>query len=78
MTSSPSNGLETEREGWVAKNVFDLHYGDSIFKRISVMLENASAVHYYNYNIDGWSPNLFPVPRFASEFGRQSWYVLMI
>lgn len=28
VTSSPSNGLETEREGYVAKNPYDNKYGD--------------------------------------------------
>lgn len=29
-------------------------------------------VHYYNYVLDGWNPNLYPHPRFASEYGFQS------
>ena len=28
VSSSPSNGVQTEKEGWVAKNPTDVHYGD--------------------------------------------------
>ena len=37
LTSSPTNGVESEREGWVARNPYDVNYGD---------------VHYYNYGDD--------------------------
>lgn len=30
------------------------------------------SVHFYNYLSDGWSPSIFPRPRFASEYGFQS------
>lgn len=29
-------------------------------------------VHYYNYILDGWNPNIFPKARFISEYGFQS------
>lgn len=29
-------------------------------------------VHYYNYLLDSWNPNIYPTPRFASEYGYQS------
>lgn len=29
-------------------------------------------VHYYNYILDSWNPNIYPTPRFASEYGYQS------
>lgn len=29
-------------------------------------------VHFYNYLFDGWNPNIFPKPRFVSEYGFQS------
>ena len=32
-----------------------------------------STAHYYNYTMDSWNSSLYPVPRFASEFGLQSW-----
>ncbi|XP_054259027.1 beta-mannosidase isoform X2 [Macrosteles quadrilineatus] len=54
VTSSPSNGIETEREGYVAKNPYDNKYGD---------------VHYYNYEFNLWNPVVFPKTRFASEYG---------
>lgn len=30
-------------------------------------------VHYYNYVQDGWNPETYPHPRFASEYGFQSY-----
>ena len=29
LASSPSNGVETQAEGWVANAPYDTHYGDS-------------------------------------------------
>ncbi|XP_051901716.1 beta-mannosidase isoform X2 [Pristis pectinata] len=58
ITSSPTNGKESIQEHWVAKNPYDDHYGD---------------VHYYNYYKDCWDWTHFPKPRFASEYGFQSW-----
>ncbi|XP_062903035.1 beta-mannosidase isoform X1 [Mobula hypostoma] len=58
ITSSPTNGEESVQEHWVAKNPYDDHYGD---------------VHYYNYCKDCLDWTYFPKPRFASEYGFQSW-----
>uniref|UniRef100_T1J4G7 beta-mannosidase n=1 Tax=Strigamia maritima TaxID=126957 RepID=T1J4G7_STRMM len=58
ITSSPSNGLESEKEGGLAANPQDEHYGD---------------VHFYIYIGDTWNWKAFPIPRFTSEFGFQSW-----
>ncbi|XP_071945951.1 beta-mannosidase-like [Antedon mediterranea] len=57
VSSSPSNGVETEKEGWVANNPKDPLYGD---------------VHYYNYVDDCWNVSIYDTPRFASEYGYQS------
>ena len=57
VVSSPSNGEESEQEGYVAENPYSRVYGD---------------VHYYNYLADGWNPNNYPTTRFASEYGFQS------
>nr|CAI5847146.1 unnamed protein product [Callosobruchus analis] len=57
VASSPSNGKETEREGYVSNNPNDQQYGD---------------VHYYNYILDPLNPIILPIPRFASEYGFQS------
>ncbi|KAF7271446.1 hypothetical protein GWI33_015668 [Rhynchophorus ferrugineus] len=57
VSSSPSNGKETETEGWVSKTPGSSIYGD---------------VHYYNYVLDPWSSTTYPVPRFCSEYGYQS------
>ncbi|XP_076830556.1 beta-mannosidase [Brachyhypopomus gauderio] len=58
LVSSPTNGLDSEKEGWVAQNPYDPHYGD---------------VHFYSYLTDCWEWRAFPRTRFASEYGFQSW-----
>jgi beta-mannosidase len=57
VTSSPSNGLETVKENYVANNPQDPRYGD---------------VHFYGYNSDSWNPNTYPITRFLSETGIQA------
>ncbi|CAB1330433.1 unnamed protein product [Coregonus sp. 'balchen'] len=58
LVSSPTNGAESQREGWVAHDPYDLHYGDT---------------HYYSYSRDCWDWTAMPRTRFASEYGFQSW-----
>ncbi|KAJ3613145.1 hypothetical protein NHX12_019397 [Muraenolepis orangiensis] len=58
LASSPTNGLASELQGWVAEDPYDPHYGDT---------------HYYNYTHDCWDWTQFPRTRFASEYGFQSW-----
>ncbi|KAJ7988817.1 hypothetical protein DPEC_G00313130 [Dallia pectoralis] len=58
LVSSPTNGAETEREGWVSRDPYNLHYGDT---------------HFYNYTHDCWDWSALPRTRFASEYGFQSW-----
>ncbi|KAG2466529.1 beta-mannosidase [Polypterus senegalus] len=58
LSSSPTNGQESIREGWIATNPYDTNYGDT---------------HFYNYTNDCWDWKKFPKPRFASEYGFQSW-----
>uniref|UniRef100_A0A1B0GQ50 beta-mannosidase n=1 Tax=Phlebotomus papatasi TaxID=29031 RepID=A0A1B0GQ50_PHLPP len=57
LSSSPSNGRQTEAEGWISKDPQDWHFGD---------------IHYYNYDLDAWNPTIYPRPRFVSEYGFQS------
>jgi beta-mannosidase len=57
LASSPTNGKESQSEHWLAKNPYDMRYGD---------------LHFYDYKMNGWIPDLFPIPRFMSEFGVQS------
>lgn len=58
LVSSPTNGAESEQEGWVAANPYDPLYGD---------------VHFYSYLVDCWDWRTFPRTRFTSEYGFQSW-----
>ena len=52
LSSSPTNGKETIAENWIAKNPYDLKFGD---------------MHFYDYKMNGWLPESFPIPRFMSE-----------
>ncbi|XP_069486792.1 beta-mannosidase [Ambystoma mexicanum] len=58
LASSPTNGEESIKEGWVSRDPYDPHYGDT---------------HFYNYFDDCWSWKTYPKTRFASEYGYQSW-----
>ncbi|EDV27731.1 uncharacterized protein TRIADDRAFT_21862 [Trichoplax adhaerens] len=58
LSSSPSNGVQSEKDDWLATNPQDPYYGD---------------VHYYNYSSDIWKTSSYPTPRFASEYGFQSY-----
>ncbi|ODN02454.1 Beta-mannosidase [Orchesella cincta] len=57
ISSSPTNGIKSEEEGWVAQDPYDLRYGD---------------IHFYNYVSDNWDYNMFLRTRYASEYGYQS------
>ncbi|CAM5139754.1 unnamed protein product [Natator depressus] len=58
ITSSPTNGKESVKEGWLSQNPYDTHYGDT---------------HFYDYLSDCWNWTVYPKTRFASEYGFQSW-----
>ena len=59
VSSSPSNGNETEAEPCPFNgNTQDPYYGD---------------VHQYLYNQDCWNTKIYVRARFVSEFGWQSW-----
>ncbi|CAH1988657.1 unnamed protein product [Acanthoscelides obtectus] len=57
ITSSPSNGKQSELEGYVAQNPGNPQFGD---------------VHFYDYTIDPVNSSAYPLPRFASEYGYES------
>ncbi|KAH8304925.1 hypothetical protein KR018_005049, partial [Drosophila ironensis] len=57
LVSSPSNGKASQQDNYISDNPQSNYFGD---------------VHFYEYVIDGWDPNTFPRPRFASEYGFQS------
>lgn len=57
IVSSPTNGIQSESEGYIAEDPYSPLYGD---------------LHYYNYLADAWNPNTYPNTRFASEYGIQS------
>ena len=53
-------GLESIKENWLAKNPYDPRFGD---------------MHFYDYKMNGWEANSFPIPRFMSEYGVQVKYL---
>ncbi|KAI1286843.1 Beta-mannosidase [Halotydeus destructor] len=57
LPSSPSNGPQTEKEGWVSSNPQDTRWGD---------------VHFYDYLHNNWDWTTFPSSKFTSEYGLQS------
>ena len=57
LSSSPSNGIDTVKEGWIASDPQSPLFGD---------------VHFYDYTDNGWDWTIFPSARFASEYGFQS------
>eukprot|EP00106_Octopus_bimaculoides_P007539 XP_014774981.1 PREDICTED: beta-mannosidase-like [Octopus bimaculoides] len=58
VTSSPSNGVKTKLDGGISPNPAAQNYGD---------------IHFYDYISDLWLDSSIPIPRFASEYGIQSW-----
>jgi beta-mannosidase len=58
LSSSPTNGIQSKIEGWIAENPGDSRYGD---------------VHHYDYYGDTWDSKTFKRrTRYASEYGFQS------
>lgn len=58
VVSSPSNGIQSELDGYIAEHPYSNLYGD---------------VHYYNYLSDAWIGSATPLTRLSSEYGFQSW-----
>ncbi|CAG2176241.1 unnamed protein product, partial [Oppiella nova] len=58
VSSSPSNGLESIKENYTAQNPEDSRYGD---------------IHYYSDGSRLWDWTTFWSPKFASEYGFQSY-----
>ena len=58
VSSSPSNGLESIKENYLAEKPNDNRYGD---------------VHYYNDGGNLWDWKTYPSAKFASEYGFQSY-----
>ncbi|KAH7951193.1 hypothetical protein HPB52_006250 [Rhipicephalus sanguineus] len=58
LSSSPSNGIITSNKTWISSNPNSLYNGD---------------MHYYSYLSNAWEPSTFPISRFVSEHGLQSY-----
>ncbi|CAG9536745.1 unnamed protein product [Cercopithifilaria johnstoni] len=57
LLSSPTNGVESEKEGGVAEYPADEKYGD---------------IHFYNELDDLWKDSTYQIPRCCSEYGVES------
>lgn len=49
VSSSPSNGVESEKEGWVAQNPYDTKYGDGKFS--TTIWTVSMFCHCYTYTL---------------------------
>lgn len=58
LSSSPSNGRVTSMTSWISVNPNSNNNGDT---------------HYYNYMSNAWDPATYPLARFVSEHGLQSY-----
>lgn len=58
LSSSPSNGRVTSITSWISINPNSNNNGDT---------------HYYNYLSNAWDPSTYPLSRFVSEHGLQSY-----
>ncbi|XP_050404804.2 beta-mannosidase isoform X1 [Patella vulgata] len=58
LSSSPSDGKLTKQSGGIAPNPTLEYFGD---------------VHFYSNYVDLWDWRNVPIPRFASEYGSESW-----
>jgi len=75
VSSSPSNGIESVRENYTAANPQDPLFGmcvNNIKYSHKYIHLNLGDVHFYNYNMDTWNPDNYPITRFLSETGVQS------
>ena len=83
VVSSPSNGKESEEEGYVSINPYSNLYGDGksswCYANLCYCSYNghfsqfsSSVVHYYNYYANAWNTSSLPRPRMATEYGFQS------
>jgi len=51
--------------------VMPIHH--DIYDMFRIRFDVVDPVHDYNYTRDSWNATEYAVPRFASEFGLQSW-----
>jgi beta-mannosidase len=72
ITSSPTNGLESIREDYIATNPQDPLYGEFIHESFLYMRFQRfflGDVHFYGFNNDSWNATTYPITRFLSETG---------
>jgi beta-mannosidase len=77
LVSSPSNGIKSEEDGYIASDPYSSNYGDSSLSNLPIWLlfkfSLIIVVHHFNFVDDGWDPAVFPQTRFASAFGFHSY-----
>ncbi len=73
ITSSPTNGVESIRENYIATNPQDPLYGEFLYQSFLICdiskVFSVGDVHFYGFNNDSWNPTTYPITRFLSETG---------
>jgi beta-mannosidase len=72
ITSSPTNGLESISENYIATDPENPLYGKFIRKQYSdkfIFVFYIGDVHFYGFYNDSWNPHAYPISRFMSETG---------
>ena len=73
ITSSPTNGVESVKEDYIANNPYDPLYGEFIHQSFFIINEILTIflgdIHFYGYTSDPLDPTTYPITRFLSETG---------
>lgn len=78
IVSSPTNGIESIKEDYIARDPNSEFYGRSIVQRYLTLVSSISMlcilgdVHFYGFQNDTWDFRTYPIPRFLTETGIQS------
>ncbi len=75
VTSSPSNGLESVKEDYIANDPNDSRYGEFVdgnLFMVNLWEFFIGDVHFYGFHNDSWDPTAYPIGRFLSETGIQA------
>lgn len=75
VTSSPSNGVQSVVEDYIASDPQDPRYGTITRIRFvdkDFRVPSLGDVHFYGYSVDSWNISTYPITRFLSETGIQS------
>lgn len=75
LFSTPSIGKRGEKYNYISPDPQSAQYGDGkqmLYYTDLISIFNIIAVHYFVVHENGWNVNIYPTPRFVSEYGFQS------